>query len=387
MLLVLHGVAETVRGWSEGCTCHDYLRHGLKGTHVSYQSRLAESFGKPWVTTCPLAGCRAHELATGDLEKILQSLGDAMLPEILQKTSLHGQIAAEDTANILSDFQLGTRHFQTVLEVKLRCWKELPWLLHGLCHSDESKARECAKACLDQYDTLPPNLRSPLILHWLGAESALRPCVESVAAGVNREALPAAALQEITLLRFVNLAERRIEGVHRTVKKDFGYNSPGPAAVSAAIRLDPLFAALERGTVNLEGFLEALHVARQTHKLSASLGVSSHPSLHRLRGSETRMRQFRFKTLKSLVYRCDDENPFADLSFIAKANDQTRNKQRLASGKVFSVPLTKQLAAHIWPVVLRHVRQVVAEGSIFSLPSVVDCADLEHAWEVHLPAE
>eukprot|EP00971_Amphidinium_carterae_P229318 4549352-Amphidinium_carterae.1 len=124
-----------------------------------------------------------------------------------------------------------------------------------------------------------------------------------MAAGDKTENMPAFVLVELALLRFVNLAERHIEGVHKTVKKDMGYNQGGPTAVSAAIRLDPFFAAADKGTVDLDKFLACLHDARQSHKLADHLGVRSHPDLHRVRGKEKDLKQQRLNMLRRLVYR------------------------------------------------------------------------------------
>ena len=385
MVLTLHSNVNKLRGWSEGCYCHEQLRQGLIAGQSSFQARLAVAFQKSWVTTCPLAGMRAHELACGGAHKVLQEAAKGGMAELMSNISQLSGMSNEFLAQVMSDYELAVGHLKGVLGIKTRYWQQLPWLLHGLCHPDHDRAKECAQQCLRAFnDSSPEHGHCPVTLSWLGPASALREYVVSLAEGGQRDEFPGPILCEIALLRFVNVSERRIEGAHKTVKLDLALTAASPMAVSAAIRLDPFLTAAERGAVDIPEYLCCLHEARQAHKLAASLGVESHPDLIRAYGKETAARHSRFQMLKRLVYRSDYENPFADLSAIASANDVMRKKERLACMRRFHVPMRKALAAQIWPMLMQHMRLKLSEGSIFSLPSAVQVAALDKAWDVNL---
>ena len=52
----------------------------------------------------------------------------------------------------------------------------------------------------------------------------------------------------------------------------------------------------------------------------------------------------------------------------------------MATAKKFNVPMRKQLASHIWPMLLNHLRTILREGAFFSVPSAVEVVELDAAW-------
>ena len=186
-------------------------------------------------------------------------------------------------------------------------------MIHGLCHSDQTRAQECAQKCLIAHANSQHTNHSFVTRKWLEPDEMLRSYVEKVANGEPRSRFPETILTEIALLRFVNIAERHVEGMHKTVKLDAGHHSFGPVAVSAAVRLDPFLTAIERGdAIDIPQFLQCRHEPRQRHRLAKHLGVETHPDLMRAYGKETSARFLRYQMLRRLVYRCDYEIPFAD---------------------------------------------------------------------------
>ena len=50
------------------------------------------------------------------------------------------------------EYNRGKAHTAYILTVKLANWQQLPWLLAGIAHHYEDRARECAAKVVHQYD-------------------------------------------------------------------------------------------------------------------------------------------------------------------------------------------------------------------------------------------
>eukprot|EP00971_Amphidinium_carterae_P069605 1377556-Amphidinium_carterae.1 len=164
-----------------------------------------------------------------------------------------------------------------------------------------------------------------------------------------------------------------------------GHGTAGAVGVSAAIRLDSFFADLHRGMIDIGSYLSCLRSTRQTHKLANLFSVSTHPDLCRIRGRESRHRHKRILCLQRLVYRCDEENPFTNMSALTKENANQKNKQRAKTLSMFKQPVPQDLHAHIWPMLLLHIRKELAEGTIMQLPRACRTTPLGSAWDLPNP--
>ena len=132
MVLRIHLFAEELRGFVEGCPCHDHMFHGQS------QSQRAKSLARDYgdeadLRSCLLAGCRAPELAANLLVSRLQELRVSKLNFIASSARLLA-VPVADWATIAHDFQLGCDYLQSGLIIKLAFWQKLPYRLAALAH-------------------------------------------------------------------------------------------------------------------------------------------------------------------------------------------------------------------------------------------------------------
>eukprot|EP00971_Amphidinium_carterae_P308458 6129678-Amphidinium_carterae.1 len=113
MLLQLHGLAAKLRGWAEGCSCHEDLRQGRQRYDHTFQYRLQQCYADSHITTCPLAGMRAPEIATGALEGTMVLLAEQGTAAILSKVAAGGRLKPPELSTLLNDYDIGRKHFLT----------------------------------------------------------------------------------------------------------------------------------------------------------------------------------------------------------------------------------------------------------------------------------
>ena len=87
MILCLHSYTHSLASWAEGCHCHFWL-HDKEQSKVldECRLRLGLQLGRGdgthrWL--CPLAGCRAAELATGKLQEHVEAMLHSQAEELL----------------------------------------------------------------------------------------------------------------------------------------------------------------------------------------------------------------------------------------------------------------------------------------------------------------
>ena len=128
MVLCLQSVTKDLAAWMEGCPCHEHL---LVGTTAHFQRKALSAEFRAVRDTCPLAGCRAPELAAGRLEQQFARINALALAELM--AAVAHDLTAEQWGHVSANFERGRAHLQLGLEVKFAFWKEFPWRLAGIC--------------------------------------------------------------------------------------------------------------------------------------------------------------------------------------------------------------------------------------------------------------
>ena len=147
----LHSIVASFQRWLEGCSCHEHLRAQDGG--ASFQAKLKKAYVDPTLTTSPLAGCQAPDLACDKVSSTLELLADASLTRMMQKLlSKKFTWLLSSGQPLEADFQVGKHAMSLVLSLKCHRWNELPWLIHGLCHHDRDKAAVVMELAAKQYD-------------------------------------------------------------------------------------------------------------------------------------------------------------------------------------------------------------------------------------------
>ena len=140
MLATLDGIPEAFVSWASGCRCHDGW---CTGRHREQRTAIYRAHYGHGATTCPMAGRRAPELASGSVSQLLRALASSsILPASHEKAYF---LTPEENAILHKDLSAGLDHICWALESKLRFWRQCPWMLCSLGHHDPSKVQENAR--------------------------------------------------------------------------------------------------------------------------------------------------------------------------------------------------------------------------------------------------
>ena len=120
-------LCETPSRWSEGCICHEDHRHLYLRSTPKQKRMLPEPL-------CVFKGCRAPEMATGDVLTVLRR--QARLTEPILQQHLHEASSPQVASDLLLDWQRAMSTVMSTLLPKLHYWRELPYVLCGLAHPD-----------------------------------------------------------------------------------------------------------------------------------------------------------------------------------------------------------------------------------------------------------
>ena len=125
--------------WLEGCPCH-----GPKPKKRS-----------PW--SCPLAGCRAPQLAAGALQEIMMAKYDANVAEVLSYLVQDGEagdpaLLQKNHATLATDVALARARIHFSISMKMDAWQRLPLQLAALAHPCLPLRQQKATDILEAFD-------------------------------------------------------------------------------------------------------------------------------------------------------------------------------------------------------------------------------------------
>ena len=153
--VMLDGVSEAlleVATWAEGCPCHSrqpQLQGRTRHLRVAAFQRVLN------MDTCPLRCMRAAEMARVGVMPLLEPLFRSLNTALLLEPTI-AALSAADKAMIVRDYAAIRRHIMFTFATKCAFWNQVPWVLAGLAHKDESVARRCCRRALRCVDAIDP---------------------------------------------------------------------------------------------------------------------------------------------------------------------------------------------------------------------------------------
>ena len=384
MLLMLGELVESLVAWAERCPCHQHVQ-SAHGHHPIPMDVLRSECGPERAAqmrtlSCPFRGCRAPEMACGEVLSVLESAWkDSLAHLTLECKHL---LAPSEWSSILQDFEAGKGYCAFVLTVKLQNWDELPWRLCGLAHFDEHQARQVAKDVLQKYDLLPVDkVHHNLTVKILSPTSPLRAELELFAAGRSRESLPL-LMDTVLPLRGIPITERVIEAPHGRVKREIIHKNHKALSVSMALRVPDV----ERDILNSEeAFCQMCVFAEEAvsvRRIPRSLGLHGHPWIRALRttpGSPSPQTSTWVSVLSAVLYRCDDTTAFENHKQ-AKRRHQMAVQKQAREAKPYVNVARKPLAIDdvLNKAAIEHLRERCRAEDIYSYTMDSGGAQLPH---------
>ena len=205
--------------WSERCPCCSRRERNFYGSTRARREAWYRTLYA--VLRCPMAGRRGPEMARGEWRQVIRGLFSIANASLRMHPAV--QVLSDgDKATVLADFSRARRHILITLNFKLSPWAQLPYVLIGLGHHDEEKARWCGERALQLYPTAPALVREHAWVHLLCSDGGAlnSPLVAFVFERLVLAAVPALHLA-CAIFRFVPVVERWVESLHAAVKKVF----------------------------------------------------------------------------------------------------------------------------------------------------------------------
>ena len=385
MLLSLHEIGNRISSWASGCPCHGWLQAkpnagpGVENHWDVYLREIVRARGLPLqedgaAFSCPMAGKRAPELASGCLTEILNSTADAKKPDVLIAAAGLGR---EMHDSVITDFQTGVDFISLTVSIKLGFWKDFPWRLCSLMVPGISAEQRAQKAqeILSAFESLPQHQEAHhrITWHFMQPQSALREQLEKLASCTHTlKDLP--ELQyELCVLGFMPVVERVVEGQHSLVHRHTGYRQVSGAYVSLSLRMNQIndFMATEAGEQLMINMFDKI---RKPKLLAKTFKFDEHPEwLAALsKGKQGQPRLGRIAV--AIMYMNDIALQFLKLTSVRKQNKQHRKQEEKERQKL------QRQARPVEPVseevVLRrlfaaHVASSLVPGEFYSMPASV----------------
>jgi hypothetical protein len=250
------------------------------------------------------------------------------------------------------DFEHAQGCAQTILNVKLNCWDQLPWLLCGIAHANIDLARQTAARCLKLFDQTPAqnqNLHHPLAVAFLSPNFPIRSHIESFANGTTFQELGSEAQLLIDALRFIPVAERVVEGKHKDIKRALSRLTTHSAPrVSMAVRQSEVV-AMTKDETKMKRLHEAIAEVRSGDLFSV-FGMAAHPDLQA--GARRGRRRFS-KDFARVIYRTDLWSQYLDMRHALRVDGIVKEREKQAVHKAkpakvrWSSVMAKALATYL----------------------------------------
>ena len=205
LLMAIGLILRRLSSWLESCPCHAKFVRDV-GTWRKQPVQWRQVFPEMSHPACPVAGCRAPELAAGGVQEMLVLVSGFCHADLARKVT---ELSDADRTFIFQEFGLAKSFLLLGLQVKFDCWNHLPWLLAGLGHWRAEARKSTARKAIEQFDAsiargLPVELHHPKAVSMLHV-AAMRKHVEACAV----DGTVAAPLKlEASKLKFMPCAER-----------------------------------------------------------------------------------------------------------------------------------------------------------------------------------
>ena len=322
LVLQLHSFAESIQGFAEGCKCHEPL---LKNKGKSQREiALRSDFPDVGLASCPMAGLRAPEWASGEVDTKLNALCDAR-KEVLQ--GFQGDLSASQFTLLMRDFHHGIQFFRLGISIKTAHWGKFPWKLAAFAHHDTATARRAARLCLREFLEMPEPARIHQHKLTVRLLSELHDDAQQFAHGADLQHLSREFQQQVAAMRFWPCAERVIEATHKDAKKFQALQPASLVTYSMALRGDHI---LKQARADTPTLLRCIAISRNMRQAICKLSLQTHPLL------QPALQQKKHSTklhslLSQVLYRGDMENLFLDTSQLQGAHEREKSKKDRAA--------------------------------------------------------
>eukprot|EP00971_Amphidinium_carterae_P352670 6492698-Amphidinium_carterae.1 len=212
-LLAIDGLLEELGTWCSFCVCH---RTMCKNMSLYARGCVMEThYGQ---RTCPLAGCVAPEMASGEYQRVLSSLWQQNVVSTFSASSIVTSLTETDLQTIQSDMLQLKTQISLGLQTKLQFFHELPWSLAACASMDEEVAKECVQKAIRDFETCPDGTQHHRrTLELLSAASPIRKELDRFVSGARRHELSPACLSVMAEFRCMPVVETTIEGRHARI--------------------------------------------------------------------------------------------------------------------------------------------------------------------------
>ena len=356
-------VTDKLAQWCESCPCHHNL---LAVLHEGWKQRCIEQHYQGATSSCPMAGLRAPDLASGKLEEVAQELMShadvsVLASEIPAETSAMPQ---SEWQLLKSDFNKGRAVALTTLQIKTSFWRTLPWLLCGLAHSNPRTVQAVATQAMLAWQADPrPEGHHPVTQSFF-SEPFLT-SMQELANGRVLSTLPCAFQLAVSELCFVPVVETTIESKHSRATLAKGVFKMGPVGLSLSNRSIMLERWLRSGFCSVEELLHHFAIARTASGTLSSANLEKHPAFQKGDGHAQGHRQPRLsragrrKLTLQLLYQCDMDTLYTDMT---KAKIVNREAQRLG-GQLAGALMKKKESQRTMPETLNGVKLKTGGGA------------------------
>ena len=274
------------------------------------------------LSRCPLRGMRSREFATGVFFDFFDNSARMSQSHVIMEGA---DATPESMQMVISEFSEGKTFMAQYLQLKLQCWKVLPWNLASLTSSDPNEVQQYAKKLLAEWEAAPKdkNLHHRLTWQLFGQQGSLEDTEEVVQDPAALQELKLLALSPAELsqakhpclwatawkLAFLPTVERIQEADHGQVNLLVGRRDVSGPYVSCVLRL-PELKALASNLTEWNAFLSQFSKITCVDELAKRLGFFHLPVWQQLQGQ--RLSDKKVMAAK-VFYILDPESQFASL--------------------------------------------------------------------------
>ena len=303
--VIVHGMH-----WCESCPCH-HTQIKAETFFLRRQAKVLDLGSEQ----CPLMGCRAPEIACGEVLQFCEMLFADGATEVLLK--LCPPLSEEEKQLLVSEYEAGRRHLMFYVTVKLGPWQQLPLKLLGVGHHDERKAREAVAEAFQLFEHYGDAYNHHGLVNVIlmsGGDTTEQFRLFACGLRARRE-LPVVNFWAAKF-RFVVVNARWVEGLHSRIH---GMALVRRNATSATVGLtlhSPYSQSFISGSAeNLATLAEAFDLVRTPVMAVRRLGLQCHPvSQEVMRSSEGDYFANRFHrgSLVDVIYHADGPTLFTN---------------------------------------------------------------------------
>ena len=151
--LQLRDVVRSLLRWVEGCSCHSNLLSGVPPHRQQTQLRREISCPREVACRCPVMGCRAADMAAGQLLHFAESVFSLRFADFA--SALQNPLSVDAWGRLRQEWSKAAAFVCENLKIRSGFHQSLPWIILGGTHADPAKARKCLQEAQSLWHDLP----------------------------------------------------------------------------------------------------------------------------------------------------------------------------------------------------------------------------------------